>query len=104
MSIKSGHYVWLKIKVDSKRYMNISLPISINAVREILGCFVDLLSTACFFVPNVHKTDSDAQLTVFTMRDFVILVETFIDALTDEGTYDLVDVEADDVNVSIKIR
>lgn len=104
MSIKSGHYVWLKIKVESKRYMNISLPVSINAVREILDCFVDLLSAACFFVPNVHKADSDTQMTVFTMRDFVILVEKLLDALTDEGAYNLIDVAADDVNVSIKIK
>ncbi|MDF2609854.1 MAG: hypothetical protein K0R92_1328 [Lachnospiraceae bacterium] len=69
-----------------------------------MDCFLDLLIVACSFVPKVPDPNSSSRITIYSVKALVIIVMKLLDSLSEEKSYDLVDVTTDKVKVLIKIR
>lgn len=104
MSIKGCHLLWLKLQIDNRRFISIPFPIPLFIFRELLDCFLDLLTAACFFVPKVPGPGSASGITVYSVKELIIIAMKLLDSLAGDETYDLVDVTTDNVKVLIKIR
>lgn len=104
MSIKGFRLLWIKLQIENRRFISIPFPIPLYIFRELLDCFLDLLTVACFFVPKVPDPDSSSRITVYSVKVLVIIVMKLLDSLTEDEPYDLVDVTTDKVKVLIKIR
>lgn len=104
MSIKCFHLLWIKLRIENRRFISIPFPIPLYIFQELLDCFSDLLTVACFFVPKVPDPNSSFRLTIYSVKDLVIIAMKLLDSLTGDEPYDLVDVTTDKVKVLIKIR
>lgn len=104
MSIKCFHLLWIKLRIENRRFISIPFPIPLYIFQELLDCFLDLLTVVCFFVPKVSAPNSSSRITSYSVKDLVILVMKLLDSLTGDEPYDLVDVTTDKVQVLIKIR
>ncbi len=101
MSIKGFRLLWIKLQIENKKFISIPFPIPLYIFQELLDCFLDLLTFACFFVP---KPNSSSRITIYSVKALVIIVIKLLDSLTKGEPYDLVDVTTDKVKVLIKIR
>jgi len=104
MSIKGFRLLWIKLQIDNRMFISIPFPVPLYIFQEILDCFLDLLTVACFFVPKVPYPNSSSRITIYSVKALVIMVMKLLDSLTEGEPYDLVDVTTDKVNVLIKIR
>lgn len=119
MSIKSFRLLWIRLETSNKRSISFSLPISLYVFQELLDCILDLLSVACFFVPKVStskvpdskvpvskvpNTNSSSRITIYSIKELVIIFMKLLESLTEDEPYELVDVTTDEVKVLIKIR
>ena len=104
MSIKCFHLLWIKLRIENRRFISIPFPIPLYIFQDLLDCFLDLLTVACFFVPKVPDPNSSSRIIIYSVKDLVILVMKLLDSLTGDEPYDLVDVTTDEVKVLIKIR
>ena len=104
MSTKGFRILWIKLQIEDKRFIKIPLPIQLYIFEELLDCFLDLLSIACFFTPKTSVPNGSARISVHLMKDLVIDVIRLLRSLSGEEPYDLVDVTTDKVKVLIKIR
>ncbi len=104
MSIKSCRLLWLNLQIEGRSFTRIPVPISLYVFQELLDCFLDVLTAACFFVPKVPDSSSSSRITIYSMKELVIIVMKLLDSLTEGESYDLVDVTTDNVKVLIKIR
>ena len=77
-------------------------PISLNVFLELLDSILDLMSLICIFAPK--PLISGSHMSVHTAKELITMVIELLCSITEDGPYDLVDVNADDVRVSIKIR
>jgi hypothetical protein len=80
-----------------------NLPISLYAFEELTECIMDLLTFACFFVPKGLRP-SPYSLSVHEAKEVMQSILRMFESLTFDEAYDLVEVEAQNVKVSIKIR
>jgi hypothetical protein len=104
MSIKGFRFLCINLQIEDKRFIRIPFPIPLHIFQELLDCFLDLLTIACFFVPKVSDPDSSSRITIYSAKVLVIMVIKLLDSLTDGEPYDLVDVTTDKVKVLIKVR
>lgn len=104
MSIKGFRLLWIKLETSNRRFISIPFPIPLYIFQELLDCFLDLLTVACFFVPKVPNPNSSSRFTIYSVKALVIIVMKLLDSLTEDEPYDLVDVTTDKVKVLIKIR
>ncbi len=95
--------IWVKIHVTENNRFYMNLPISLYAFEEISECVMDLLALTCFFAPKEYGT-SFHSVSVHTLREVLHSVIKMFESLTFDEPYDLVEVEAQNVKVSIKIR
>lgn len=103
MSIKCFRLLWIRLRIENRRFISIPFPIPVYIFQELLGCFNDLLTAACFFVPKVHDSNSSSRITIYSVKVLVILVMKLLDSLIGDEPYDLADVTTDKVKVLIKI-
>lgn len=104
MSIKGFRLLWIKLQIENKKLINIPFPIPLYIFQELLDCFLDVLTVACFFVPRVPDPNSSSRITIYSVKILVIMVMKLLDSLTEGEPYDLVDVTTGEVKVLIKIR
>ncbi|WP_041703641.1 hypothetical protein [Lachnoclostridium phytofermentans] len=104
MSIKGFRLLWIKLQIKNTRLFRIPFPIPLFIFQELLDCFLDLLTVACFFVPKVPDSNSSSRITIYSVKTLVIMVMKLLTSLTEGEPYDLVDVTTDKVKVLIKIR
>ncbi len=104
MSNKSFRLLWLKLQREDNRHFYFTFPIPFYVFQELLDCFLDLLTLACLFVPNNPNSNLSSSFTVYTVKELVQITMKLLDSITEGEPYDLVDVTADKVRVSIKIR
>lgn len=104
MSNKSFRLLWLKLQMENNKHFYLNFPIPLYVFQELLDCILDLLTLACLVVPRTPPSSSYSSFTVYTIKDIVLITMKLFDSLTEGEPYDLVDVTADNVKVSIKIR
>ncbi|MDF2540552.1 MAG: hypothetical protein K0S47_270 [Herbinix sp.] len=106
MSIKGFRILWIKLQFEHRRFCTIPFPIPLFIFQEILDCVLDLITIACFFLPGRkgNYRISSSPYSVATLRELIGMTMQLLDSLTEGEPYDLVDVTADKVRVSIRIR
>jgi hypothetical protein len=104
MSTKSYRFLWIKLELDNRRFLRIPFPVSLYIFQELLDCFLDLLTIACLFTPKVLSSDQPSRITPYAAKTLVQIVMELFASLAGEEPYELVDVTADKVRVSIQIR
>lgn len=104
MSIKGFRFLWIKLQIENRRFISIPFLIPFYIFQELLDCFLDLLTVACFFVQKVPDPSSSSRVTIYSLKALVIMSMRLLDSLTVDEPYDLVDMTTDKVKVLIKIR
>lgn len=104
MSIKGFRFLWIKLQIENRRFLSIPFLIPFYTVQELLDCFLDLLTVACFFVRKVPDPSSSSHITIYSLKAVMIMLIELLDSLTGDEPYDLVDMTIEKVKVLIKIR
>ena len=102
MSSRGFRVIWLRLRQENGKRFHLHFPIYLNVFIELLDSFADIMAVACVFVPK--RFDSRSEISVRTMRELTLMLIALLGSITDDGPYDLVDVKADNVYVSIKVR
>ena len=89
MSTKRPLMLWFKLQLGRK---HITFPIALYVFHELLDSVQDLLMFLCLFAP------------LGAVKELVKLAGNLLGVLAGDEPYDLVDVTADNVRISIKIR
>jgi hypothetical protein len=95
--------MWVKVHISGGKHFYLHLPISYYAFEELFDCVMDLLSVACFFTPKRQLTDSSS-VSICTMKSLMEVLINLMDSLFGSESCDLVNVEVENVKVSVKIR
>lgn len=104
MSIKGFRLLCIQLQIEGKKFLRIPFPVPLFIFQELLDCFLDLLTIACFFVPKVPDLDSSSRITISSAKVLVTMVMKLLDSLTGDDPYDLVDVTTNKVKVLIQVR
>ncbi len=104
MLSKGFRILWLKLRTEENKHFYLSFPVPLYIFQELLDCTLDLLKLACLFARNRSNPDSSLSLTVYTVKEFVQITMKLLDSLTEDGPYNLVDVTAHKVKISVGIR
>ncbi len=104
MSIKGFRLLWIRLRIENRRFISIPFPIPFYIVQELLDCLMDLLTAVCFFIPKGSDQGSSSRFTIYSMKVLVIMVMKLLDSLAGDEPYDLADVTSGKVRVLIKIR
>lgn len=104
MSIKGCRLLWLKLQIEGRRFIKIPVPISLIVFYELLDCFLDVLNVGCFFSPKAINSNSTSKITIYSVKELVVLVMKLLDSFAQNESYDLVDIKTDNVNILIRIR
>ncbi len=104
MSIKCFRLLWIKLQIEDRRFINISVPMPLYIFQELFDSFLDLLTVACFFVPKARDSNSSSRINIYSMKALTAVVMKVLDSLNEDEPYNVVDVSTDKVKVLIKIR
>lgn len=104
MSIRGCRFLWIQLRIENRRFIRIPFPIPLYIFQELLDCFQDLLTAACFFIPKAPDPSSSVLATIDSVKELVIMTKKLLDSLAGDEPYDLVDITTDEVKVLIKIR
>ncbi|MGF7142489.1 hypothetical protein HNQ56_000907 [Anaerotaenia torta] len=96
--------MWVKIYIDGTRPFRLNLPISLYALKEFSQCLAELMELACFFIPNDLPSHSSFRQWVRAGKELVESVDILLQSFMDQKACDLVDVNAKNVSVAIKIQ
>ena len=102
MSSRGLRIIWLRVHTDNGKKFKLNFPVSLNVFRELLDSFQDLITVICLFVPKSFTPKHS--ISVHAVKDIATMVIELLGSITDDGPYDLVNVEAEGVKVFIKIR
>jgi len=102
MSSSGLRIVWFRLNTENGKKFSLFFPISLNVFRELLDSFIDLITVICLFTRKSFAPG--ASIPVHAVKDTANMLMQLLGSITDDGPYDLVDVSADNVRVSIKIR
>jgi hypothetical protein len=97
-----SHFLLFKLHREEDKRLRLSLPIPLYIFQELFDSIADLLELACLFVPRRPALSSS-----FALSDIKALMQmtmTLFDSLSEGDPYDLVDVTANKIKVSVKIR
>lgn len=86
---------------NGKRF-RLFFPISLNVFMELLDSTLDLMTLICIFAPK--PPNSGSRISVHTVNEIIQMLIDLLGSITQDGPYDLLDVVANNVKVSIKIR
>lgn len=104
MWIKSFHFLLVKLQIGGGTHLYIHLPVSLYVFQELLDCALDIMELACLFVPYKTYPHSSSTVSAHTVKELIQVTSKLFNSFTDCEPYDLVEVEANNVKVSIKIR
>lgn len=99
---KSFHIVWFKLDIENNRHFFLTFPVPLYIFQELLDCILDLLTVACLFTPNMRREKNPYKIN--NIKELVQMTMKLFDSLAEEEPYDLVDVTANKVSISVKIR
>lgn len=94
--------LWVKVDIRESTRFYLNLPISLYSFEELIDCVMDLLELACFFIPK-HSSEASS-VSIHSIKDTAYSIIRLLDSLTDYEPYDLVDVTAGNVKVSVRVR
>lgn len=100
---KGFRIIWVKVHVNKAKHIHLTIPISLSAFNELLECLMDLLEVICFFTPK-RLTASSTTVSIHAVKELSQALIHLFDSLAGTEPYDLVDVEVENVKVSVKIR
>lgn len=100
---KGLRILWIKVHISGGRHFYLNLPISFYVFEELLDCAMDLLDVACFFTPKQQLLGSSS-LSVHTVSSLMKALSKLMDSLVGSEPYELINVEVENVKVSVKIR
>jgi hypothetical protein len=89
--------------MESNKHFYFTFPIPLYIFQEVLDSIIDFLSFACLFAPK-RTSPNSSSVSIYAVKDLILMSTKLLDSLTEGEPYDLVDVTADKVKVSIKIR
>lgn len=105
MLIKGFRVALVKVQVHEKRNINLSFPVPFSILQELLDSALDILELTCFLSKGKGTGAESTKLaTVYSAKDLVSMSMELLDSLAGNEPYDLIDVAADNVRVSIRIR
>ncbi|MEA4894943.1 MAG: hypothetical protein VB064_06735 [Oscillospiraceae bacterium] len=102
MSNRGLRIVWLRLRIEKGKRFRLFFPIPLGVFRELLDNLHDLMALICVFVPK--RSENNPGFSVYAVKELILMLILFLGSITDYGPYDLVDVTADKVRASIKIR
>lgn len=102
MSSKGLRIVWFYLHNENGKKVRLFFPITVNVFRELLDSVLDIVEVICIFVPQ--RSTSSSRFSVHTLKQMIIMLIELFSSITDDGPYDLVNVTANNVKVSIKVR
>jgi hypothetical protein len=98
------HFVWFKLRLEGNHHFHISFPIPLYIFQELLDSILDLLEFAYFFAPKKSSAMTSSPVSISSVRALVEMMMRLIDSLSEDEPFDFVDVTADKVKLSLKIR
>lgn len=102
MLIKRLQIIWVKVDINKGKRLCFNIPLSLYAFYEFLDCTIDLLNVANFFIPN--RQQKNFTFSVHTIKVLMEELIYLIDSLIDSEPYEFVNIEAENIKVSIKIK
>jgi hypothetical protein len=94
--------MWVKVYISGGKHFYLNLPVSLYAFEELLDCAMDLLDVASFFTPKQQVTNSSS-ISVHTVKALTKSLSDLMNSLVGSEPYELVNVEVENVKVSVKI-
>ncbi len=104
MLSKSFRLIQIKLQVNNNVHFNFPFPIPFYIFQELLDCFLELIIFVCLFIPKPANPGLSSSFSVYAAKELVQMVIQIFDSITECEPFDLVDVSADHVRVSIKVR
>lgn len=99
---KGFHLIWFKFETGQNRRFKLPLPIPLYIIEELMECTLDLLTVICLFAPSAQSIRSC--FSIHNVKELVQMSIKLFGSLTGEEPYDLVDITADKIKVSIEIH
>ncbi len=96
--------LWIKIHTTGERHFYFNFPVCLNVFQELFDCVLDLMEFACLFLPKNPPDNSHFTISALSVKELIQATDQLFRSLTDCEPYDLVEVNAKNVTVSIKIR
>jgi hypothetical protein len=96
--------LWLKVNVNEKKHIHFSFPLPLFIFQDLFDSILDLMTFLSLFVPRKPVTVSSSGVGIHQVREITLSILTLVDSLTEGEPYELVDVSAENVRVSVKIR
>lgn len=104
MSNKSFRLLWFKLRLNDKKQFMLNFPVPLYVLQELFDCTLDLLSIACMFSHKNSGRDASSQLTVYNLRDIIMMAISLFDSLSEDAPYDLADISTEKAGILISIK
>lgn len=98
---RRARIIWFALDKENGNGFCIKYPIFCNIFRELLDSFYDLAAVLCIFAP---AKQGDTRFSVRAAKDLTLLLMQLFGAVTENGSYDLVDVKADNLNFRLSVK
>ena len=94
--------MWIKLEFGQNRISKLPVPVPLYIMEEIFDCIQDILTVACLFTTDGKIKNTP--YSIHNLKDMVQMAIKLFGSLTGEEPYELVDITAEHVRVSIQIR
>lgn len=98
---RRARIIWFALDKENGNGFCLKYPIFCSILRELLDSFHDLASVLCLFFPT--KRD-DSRFSIHTAKELTQLFMQLLGAVTDSGTYDLVNAHSDHMNFRLSVK
>lgn len=98
---KGFGFLWIKVHTT---HLSISFPVCLYVFRELLDCILDIMEFACIFIPKTPPARMPYAISARAVKELIHATDKLFRSLTDGEPYDLIEVNVQNVTVSIKIR
>lgn len=98
---RSFRILWIKVHTT---HFYFSFPVSLYVFQELFDCVLDIMEFACLFLPKNPSARLPYAISARAVKDLIHATDKLFRSITDCEPYDLVEVNANNVLVSIKIR
>ena len=96
--------LWIKVQTTGERHFYINLPVCLFVFQELFDCVLDIMELACLFLPKNPPAHLPYAFSAQAVKELIRATDKLFRSLTDCEPYDLVEVNAKNVIVSVKIR
>ena len=93
--------LWIKVHTT---HLYLSFPVCLYVFQELFDCVTDIMEFACLFLPKNPTARFPHAISARAVKDLIHTTDKLFRSLADCEPYDLVEVNAKNVIVSIKIR